>query len=251
MTFRLGSCALGNGGVWVAKSCVGAASPRSAARRPCDDGGVAENPSTRSVKIAADERTGWSSERPRRDGAPPRPVDVSVRCRVLPPTDRMRYSPGSLVVVVGAAASRPAQFADAVVEERGAVLSLTRVRALLSGRVSAEDLEARAQEVLGAAVLKRLQASESVVVALEGLEAGERDRYVRLAHGLQRPRHMILLDAPADQLVGDERQSLNDLRRSLDAGELGLEGFQTAMRLGGPALSEFKRIVFQRPPADD
>ena len=29
-----------------------------------------DKPSTRSVKIGEDERTGWSSERPRRDGLP-------------------------------------------------------------------------------------------------------------------------------------------------------------------------------------
>jgi predicted kinase len=212
---------------------------------------VTDNASTRSVKIDADERTGWSSERPRREGEVARPVNVSVRCRVLPPTNRMRYSPGSLVVVVGPVASQPAAFADRVVEERGAALSLTRVRALLAGRVSADDIEARAQQLLVAAVLKRLQAHESVVVAIEGLDAGERERYVRLAHSLKRPIHLILLDAPGDQLLDEERPALNELRRALDAGELGLEGFQTALRVGGSTLAEFKRIVFQRPPAED
>ena len=46
---------------------------------------VSEKPAARSVKISADERTGWSSERPRANGAPPRPVDISVRSRVLDP----------------------------------------------------------------------------------------------------------------------------------------------------------------------
>lgn len=210
-----------------------------------------DNAPARSVKISADERTGWSSERPRRDGAPPRPVDVSVRCRVLAPTERMRYSPGSLVVVIGAVAAQPARFSERVVEERGSALSLSRVRALLAGRVSEGDIEDRAQQLLVAAVLKRLEAHQSVVVAIEGLEAGERDRYVRLAHGLRRPSHVILLDAPSDQVLDEERPALNELRRRLEAGELGLEGFHTALRLGGPALSEFKRVVFQRPPADD
>lgn len=205
----------------------------------------------RSVKIGSDERTGWSSERPRRDGAPPRPVDVSVRCRVLSPTDRMRYSPGSLVVIVGSAASGPARFADRVVEERGAALSLVRVRELLAGRVDEADIEARAHELLTAAVSKRLQANQSVVIPIDGFDAAERERYVRLAHGLKRPRHMILLDSPRDQLRDEEREPLNEVRRALDGGELGLEGFQTALRLGGPALSEFKRVVFARPPRDD
>jgi predicted kinase len=216
-----------------------------------DDGYMSENAPARSVKISADERTGWSSERPRRDGAAPRPVNVSVRSRVLAPSDRMRYSPGSLVVVVGAAASEPARFVDRVVEERSAALSLTRVRALLAGRVDADEIEPRAQELLAAAVLKRLQAGQSVALAVEGFDAAERERYVRLAHGLQRPRHLILLEAPRDQVLDEERPSMDELRRRLDAGELGLEGFQTALRLGGPALAELKRVVFQRPPRED
>ena len=212
---------------------------------------VSDNPTARSVKIPADERTGWSSERPRATGAPPRPVDVSVRCRVLAPSHRLRYSPGSLLVIVGAEASEPARFAERVVEERGATLALGRVRALLAGRVAESEIEERARELLAGAVLKRLQSGQSVVLPLEGFDASERERYVRLAHGLRRPRHLILLDAPRDQVLDSERPSLDDLRRSLDAGELGLEGFQTALRLGGRALAELKRIVFQPPPRDD
>jgi hypothetical protein len=211
---------------------------------------VSEKPTSRSVKISADERTGWSSERPRANGAP-RPVDVSVRCRVLAPAHRLRYSPGSLLVIVGAEASEPARFAERVVEERGATLARTRVRALLAGRVAESELEERADELLAGAVLKRLRSEQSVVLPLEGFDAPERERYVRLAHGLRRPRHLILLDASRDQVLDNERPTLDALRRSLDAGELGLEGFQTALRLGGHALAELKRIVFQPAPRDD
>ena len=212
---------------------------------------MADTSSARSVKISSDERTGWSSDRPRREGAPPRAVDVSVRCRVLAPADRVRYSPGSLVVVVGAAAADCIGFSERVVEERGAVLYLRRVRALLAGRVPEGDIEIRAHELLGAAVAKRLEANQSIVVPVETLDAEERDVYVRLAHGRRRPRHLILLDAPRDQVLEQERPPLDELRRALDAGEMGLEGFQTALRLGGPALAELKRIVFQPPPRED
>ncbi len=213
---------------------------------------MSDKPVARSVKISADERTGWSSERPRASGAPPRPIDVSVRNRVLAPSHRLRYSPGSLLVIVGAQASEPAAFAERVVEERGAVLAPARVRALLAGRVAEGELEERTSELLAGAVLKRLQSEQTVVLPLEGFDAGERERYVRLAHGLRRPRHLILLDASRDKaLDDDERPALDELRRSLDAGELGLEGFQTALRLGGHALTELKRIVFQPPPRDD
>lgn len=211
---------------------------------------MADNPSARSVKIGADERTGWSSERPRRDGGPPRPVDVSVRSRVLPPTDRMRYSPGSLVVVVGAPASEAAKFADRVIQERGAVLSLARVRELLAGRVPDDQIEERAHELLVAAVRKRLQTGQSVVVPVETLDAGERETYVRLAHSLQRPRHLILVEGARERVDEDER-TLDELRRALNAAELGQEGFQTALRLSGPALAELKRVVFARRPPED
>jgi hypothetical protein len=214
-------------------------------------GGVSEKPTARSVKISADERTGWSSERPRADGAPPRPVDVSARCRVLAPADRLRYSPGSLLVIVGAQASDPAAFAERVIEERGATLSRSRVRALLAGRVAAEEIDERTADLLGSAASKRLESSQTVVLPLEGFDAAEREWYVRLAHGFRRPRHIILLDAPRDKVTDEERPALDDLRRSLDAGELGLEGFQTALRLGGTALTELKRIVFKPLPRDD
>src|ERR1700743_3009933 len=123
---------------------------------------MSEKPPARSVKISADERTGWSSERPRAHGAPPRPVDVSVRCRVLAPAHRLRYSPGSLLVIVGPAPAAPARFAERVIEERGASPAPARVRALLAGRVPESEIEERAGELLAGAVLKRLQAGESV-----------------------------------------------------------------------------------------
>ena len=205
----------------------------------------------RSVRIGSDERTGWSSERPRRDGAPPRPADVSVRSRVLKPSDRLRYSPGSLLLIVGAAAADPDRFADRVVEERGAVLSLAKVHALLAGRVAAEEIDARARELLDVAIRKRLQAGQSVVVAIPRFEASERERLVRLAHAERRPRHLILIETSRDQISDEERPGLDELRRSLDAGELGSEGFQTVLRLGGNNLSELKRIVFRSPPRDD
>jgi hypothetical protein len=210
-----------------------------------------DTPPARSVKIGADERTGWSSERPRRDAGPPRPPDVSVRCRVLTPTDRMRYSPGSLVVVVSAAASEAANFADRVIQERGAVLSRARVRTLLTGRVPEGEMEERAAELLAAAVRKRLEAGQSVVVPLETLDSAEREPLVRMAHGFQRPRHVILVEAPRDAVADEDRPALDELRRALDAGELGQEGFQTALRLGGPALAELKRVVFARRPPED
>jgi hypothetical protein len=210
-----------------------------------------ENPSARSVKIGDDERTGWSSERPRPEGSRPRPVDISGRCRVLSPSYRLRYSPGSLLIIVGSGLTGPDQFADRVIEERGAPISLKRVRALLSGRVLESEIEERSQALLEAAVLKRLDQSQTVVIPIEGFDPAERERFTRPAHRLRRPRHLILLDGGRDEVSDEDRPALDELRRAVDAGEVGSEGFQTALRLGGSARAELKRIIFQPPPRDD
>ncbi len=212
---------------------------------------MATRPPARSVKISADERTGWSSDRPRRDGAPPRPADLTVHCRVLRPADRLRYSPGSLVIVASASSAERDAFVERLIEDRASLLSLDKVRGLLAGRVAAEEVEDRAAELLTAAVLKRLENRETVVLVAETLDPAERERFVRTAASLKRPRHLILLETGRDQVPEDDLAALNELRRALDAGELGAEGFQTALRLGGGSAAEVKRILFRPPPRGD
>jgi predicted kinase len=212
---------------------------------------MADQPSTRSVKIPEDERGGWSSDRPRRDGAPSRPPSISVRCRVLTPADHVRYSPGSLLVIVSPSKVERDRFTDSLIDNKASLLSLDKVRALLEGRVADEEMDERAAEVLDAAVRKRLDAGETVVLAANGLDPQQRERYVRMAAEHKRPRHVILLDTSREGVEDADRAALNELRTRLDAGELGQEGFQTALRLGGASLGELKRIVFQYPPRDE
>jgi hypothetical protein len=209
-------------------------------------------PSTRSVKFSDDERGGWSSDRPRREGAAARPADVSVRCHVLGPTDRMRYTPGSLVMIVSPDHSERDLFAKrTLLEDQAAVLSLDKVHTLLRGRVPEGQMEERASQLLDAAARKRFEAGESVVIAADGLSFEERDHWVRIAHASRRPRHLVLIEVARDKVSDDERPALNELRRKLDAGELGDEGFHTALRLSGPTIGELKRIVFRPPPRDE
>jgi len=212
---------------------------------------MASRPPARSVKIADDERTGWSSDRPRRDGAPPRPLDLTVHCRVLAPADRLRYSPGSLLVVLGASTDELNAFLDRLIEDRASLLSLEKVRALLAGRVEEQELPARAQELLIAAASKRMENRETVVLAADGFEPAEREPFVRMAAALKRPRHLILLETAREQVRDEDLAALNELRRALDAVELGGEGFQTALRLGGGTAGEVKRILFRPPPRED
>jgi hypothetical protein len=203
------------------------------------------------VKIGEDERTGWSSDRPRRDGAPPRPANLTVHCRILRPADRLRYSPGSLLIVACADPLERDAFLERLVEERSALLSLAKVQTLLEGRVPAGELHERAGELLAAAVAKRLENRQTVVLASEGFEAAEREPFVRIAAALKRPRHLMLIETARDKVGEEALAPLNELRRALDAGELGNEGFQTALRLGGGSAAEVKRILFRPPPRED
>jgi hypothetical protein len=174
-----------------------------------------------------------------------------VHCRVLAPADRLRYSPGSLLIVAGASAPEREAFLERLIEDRGAVLTLEKVRGLLAGRVSDEELEERAGQLLLAAVSKRLQARQTVVLAAPALDPATREPYVRAAAAAARPRHLILLETSRDQVSEEDLAPLNELRRALDAGELGNEGFQTALRLGGGSAAEVKRILFRLPPRED
>jgi hypothetical protein len=208
----------------------------------------------RSVKIGDNERGGWSSERPRRPGEAARPerkADVSVRGRVLAPSETLRYSPGSLLLVASADAATRDAFCTRVITDQNALLSLGKVRALLEGRVAAAELEEKAQVLLETAARKRLSEGHTVVIALESLDAAERERYVRLAHAAGRPRHLILVEAGKDKVADDDRAALAELRTTIDAGGLGLEGFVTSLRLGGATVGELRRITFAPPPRDD
>ena len=208
-------------------------------------------PPSRSVKIADDERGGWSSDRPRRAGAAQRPADISTRCRVLSPTANMRYSPGSLLLIVSPSPAERDRFVERLIKQQGALLSLDKVRALLAGRVAEEEAETRAAELLDAAVRKRLEAGETVVIPTAGISPEEREPFLRTAARLRRPRHLILIEPARDQVDEADRAAVNDLRRRLDTGELGAEGIQTAMRLSGAAVRELQQIVFQPAPRDD
>jgi hypothetical protein len=203
------------------------------------------------VKIGEDERTGWSSDRPRREGAPVRPANLTVHCSVLRPSDRLRYSPGSLLIVSCASPTELDAFIERLVEDRSAVFSLRKVKALLAGRVGEDELDERAAELLGAAVAKRLENRQTIVLATEGFTPEEREPFLRAAAAERRPRHLILIETAREHVDGDDLAPLNELRRALDAGELGNEGIQTALRLGGGSAAEVKRILFRPPPRED
>jgi hypothetical protein len=199
------------------------------------------NPSQpRSVKIGEDERGGWTSDRPRQPGGRPRVEDVSVRNEVLRPVPTLIYSPGSLLLIVSPSAEERDAFAQRHVS--GApLLSRGKVRGLLEGRVDDDQIEEKTDQLVEAAVVKRLEAGDTVVVPLESTGPDERERYVRMAARFKRPRHLILLEPGGEEPSDD----VSDLRRRLGAGELGADGFHTALRLAGKAIADVKEILFR------
>lgn len=206
----------------------------------------------RSVKIDPNERGGWTSDRPRRDGEeekPRRPVDISVRCRVLTPSDRTRYSPGSLLLVVGPDAGAVEDIVTRRIEEQATVLSLDRLRTMVAGKVPADEVESKILELRDAVAAKKLAKGETVVITSAGLDPADRDRWARQAAALRRPRHLLFVDVKSDD--PEVTSAANALRKAITDGELGKEGFFTAMRVSGAALSERSRIVFAPPPRDD
>lgn len=211
---------------------------------------MASRPVGRSVKIGEDERGGWSSDRPRRAGAA-RPADLTTHCSILRPGDRLRYSPGSLLIALSGSPDERETFLERLIEERGALITSSRVRALLQGRVDESELDARAEELMLAAAARRLEARETVVLGLDDLTPQAREPFLRLAASLRRPRHVILIEVPREKVDPEVLPDLNELRRALESGELGVEGVQTALRLGGGSAAEVKRIVFRPPPRDE
>ena len=161
-------------------------------------------PNTRSVKIGQDERGGWSSDRPRPGGA--RPANISTRCRLLTPTDRLRYSPGSLVVVVSPSAAVRNRFVERLIEDRSSLLSLAKVRALIAGRVPDEVVDERAAELLTATVQKRLASSDTVVIPVESLDPAEREPFVRAAAAVMDIPRLRVIDTGLDPVTAEREQ---------------------------------------------
>jgi predicted kinase len=152
---------------------------------------------------------------------------------------------------VSASADDRDRFVTRVFEEQGAVLGFDKLRAMVAGRVPDEALDDTAQQLLEKTVASRLEKGEAVVLPASTLDPAEREPYLRLAHRHRRPRHLILVETARENVAEDDVPVLNELRRALDAGEAGAEGFQTAMRLGGPTIQLLKRIVFRPAPRDE
>ena len=211
---------------------------------------MASRPPGRSVKIGEDERTGFSSDRPAPTAAAPGPLTCGSAAAFSPRRTACATRPGACCS--SRAPRRPAgSFLDRLIEDRASLLSRSKVLALLAGRVSEEEISERADELLRLTAGKRLENRQTVVIGLDDMSASTRAPFLAMAAALRRPRHLILLEVSRELVEDEDLGELNELRRALDAGELGAEGIQTALRLGGGTAEEVKRILFRPPPREE
>ena len=171
----------------------------------------ASRPGSRSVKIGADERTaGPGSPAPRRRSrAPAEHLCALSRAGAGRPPALLAGQPRGRDLGLRARPRRLRGAADR--GSRELAVAGQGARPAGGARARAEELEARAQELLAAAVSKRLENRDTVVLAAESLEAQERERFVRIAAALKRPRHLILLETARDQV---SEEHLPDAQRA-------------------------------------
>ena len=101
--------------------------------------------------------------------------------------------------------------------------------------------------------MARLRAGQAVVIVGRSLEASEREELVRLAQTAGRPAHLIFLEATAEQLreagaseeaVERDMPAATELRRAVEQGKLGDEGFATVLTLTPRAADAVRQIGF-------
>src|ERR1039457_4636177 len=119
-----------------------------------------DNP--RRVKIGTEERTGWSSERPVKEGETPR-GPLRPPARVLEATTDLTYSPRSLIIVCGAEEDTRSKLLRRLFPSQ-LLLSTARVAKLIAEKVPAQQLDAAAEQLFLTAVRRRLVTGSPTVI---------------------------------------------------------------------------------------
>jgi predicted kinase len=232
-------------------------------RAPTDRGG------RRSVKIGDQERSAYSSDRTRR-GEPIGDRDEErgqsvrrARGRRLNPSNRISYSPSSVIVLAGAAGVGKTTFADRLFDKGSvAVLSIAKIQRMIAGAPEGPEARAQAVSLIGQVAAQRLRAGQSVVIDGRALDPEERRELVLVAQRARRPAHLIFLEGSREQLEqgGASEQDIEhdlpltgELRRAVEQDRLGEEGFSTVLTLTRRAAEQVRQIGFDldlRAPGD-
>jgi hypothetical protein len=203
---------------------------------------MASNDSVRSVKIGADEKSGWSSDRPHRTtgGRPPRP---SGRAKVLAAGDSLSFPEGSLVVFTG---SDPVTLHRLVgrLLPRPAVISYDQLARAVATKVGPDEVAAVTMKLIAKPVGERLAEGRAVVIETADLASDVRRGLAALAS----PRvgsHLVVLDSGRKAVADDERfETLSALAADARSGEIGVEGFSTVVILGRSDVDKVTEVEF-------
>jgi hypothetical protein len=205
---------------------------------------MASSDGVRSVKIGADERTGWSSERPQRmrsgPGRPPRPAG---RALAVAASDTLSFPSGSLVIFTGADAVAVRRLVARLLP-RPMLISYDALARAVAEKVPSEQVGEVTLRLVGKRVAERQAEGQATVI-----ETGELSSELRTALAALADRragsHLVVLDAGRKAVGDDERfEALRAVVAGARSGEIGAEGFSTAMVLGRVDLDKVTGIEF-------
>jgi hypothetical protein len=198
--------------------------------------------SVRSVKIGADERTGWSSDRPQRAGAgrPPRPQG---RAMVLAAADALSFPAGSLVVFTGADPVTLHRFVARLLP-RPTVILYDQLHNAVAEKVGADAASEATLKLIAKPVGERLGAGQAVVIETADLTSDTRRGLTALA-GPRAGSHLVLLDSGRKAVDDEARfEQLRAIATDARSGEIGVEGFSTVVVLGRSDLDKVTEVEF-------
>ena len=205
---------------------------------------MAPSDGVRSVKIGADERTGWSSERPRRassgSGRPPRPAG---RALPVPASDTLTFPSGGVVVFTGADAPAIHRLVARLLP-RPALISYDVLARAVAEKVPSEQVGEVTLRLVGKRIAERQAEGQATVIETGELSAELRSGLAALADR-RAGAHLVVLDS-GRKAVGDEErfEALRAIGTGARSGEFGAEGFSTAMVLGRVDLDKVTGIEF-------
>jgi hypothetical protein len=205
---------------------------------------MASSDGVRSVKIGADERTGWSSERPERKssgpGRPPRPAGRALNVAA---SDTLSFPAGSLVVFTGADVVTIHRLVARMLP-RPALVSYDPLARAVAEKVPAEQVEEVTLRLVSKRVAERQAEGQATVIATSDLSAELRRKLAALAER-RAGSHLVVLDSGRKAVDDDERfEELRAVVTGARSGEIGSEGFSTAMVLGRVDLDKVTGIEF-------
>jgi hypothetical protein len=204
---------------------------------------MASDNAVRSIKIGADEKSGWSSDRPHRaagKGRPPRPQG---RAMVLSAGDALSFPTGSLVLFTGADPVTLHRFVGRLLP-RPMVINYDQLARAVATKVPAEKVAAITLQLVGKRIGERLAEGQAVVIETADGTSDLRRAIAALA-GPPAGSHLVVLDSGRKAVADEQRfEALRALATQARSGEIGSEGFSTVVVLGRLDLDQVTEVEF-------